>query len=190
MSPSGFWEASLLLRSRWPLQSVLASPDKANCKHAKLLCSGLTLLQNESINATKGKLMNICYTELRKCPAYLILFLLRGGKKSVYTWTENWGITKMKIGCHARNHQLCFLISLRATDWFFNTTVSVGKCAVLSRVLRFTPKYVNVSNCLLRKCEIPCLNTGCSLEWILRSRGHLLKSLPLTFSHDSTFRWL
>lgn len=49
-----------------------------------MLCSGLTLLQNESISATKAKLRNICYAELRKHPAYLIFFLLQGEKKSLF----------------------------------------------------------------------------------------------------------
>ena len=31
----------------------------------------------------------------------------------------------------------------------------MGKCAALSRVLRFTPKYVTLSKCLLRKCKFP-----------------------------------
>lgn len=82
-------------------------------------------------------------------------FPTSGKKKSVYTWTENWGITEMKIGCHAGNHQLCFLISLRATGWFFNTAVSVGKCAALSRVPRFAPNYVTVSKCLLEEMRVP-----------------------------------
>lgn len=131
----------------------------------------------------------------QKASCLLNPFLTSGKKKSVYTWTENWEITKMKIGCHARNHQLCFLFSLRAIGWFFGTAVSVGKYAALSRVLRFTPSYVTVSKCLLRKCRFPLFKHR---VFIIVDSEDCRSSLQVIIchpppntspTHDSRFRW-
>lgn len=92
----------------------------------------------------------------QKASSCLLNLFPTSGKKKVSLYL-NWELKDHKnedwMPCW--KSLVCFLISLRATGWFFNTAVSVAKCATLTTVLWFSPDDVTVSKYRLRKCKFP-----------------------------------
>lgn len=62
------------------------------------------------LNATKGKHVKICSTELRKCYAYLILFLFQGPGTLFILELRIEGLQKWRLDAEQMRNHLCLLI--------------------------------------------------------------------------------
>jgi hypothetical protein len=113
------------------------------------------------------------------------------GKKSLFILELRIeGAQKWRLGAMLEITSCAFSSLLEPWDDFFNTAVSVGKCAALSRVLKCTSNYVTVAYCLFRKCKFPLFKLRAFILGILRAESHLWRPLSVPSSHDFTFRWL
>lgn len=138
--------------------------------------------------------MNICYTELRKRPAYLILFLLQGKKKVLFILELRIeGSQKWRLDALLEITSCVFSFPLEPWVDFSIQLCQWENVPLFLEVLDSLPIMWLCLNDFWGNASSPCLNTECALQWILRTGGHLSMSLslhPLPHPQDSPFRLL